>query len=168
VTDDLPFDYPSPATVNVTTRRAKPVPDPARQRLNRTNRTRGKRTSHELADYLSGQDVETLGWPWDAQGYGWRLQSKRLAVSPGAGARIAYIEAIPFGAGYLRGFYHVGPRQRLASGTVTVSLREWVEWHGWDAPEGAVVWARAGAYLLLLPLPTFRDMHVSLHGPVEP
>lgn len=133
-------------------------------RRNRNNRKRGNRTSHELAVYLGGRNVEALKLPWDVEGLGYRLQSKRLADEPSLASVARYIRAIEAPADTLRGFYHVGARQRLASGTVWCLYPEWVAWHGWDFPAhaGLASWVGRdeGAVLIELPLPVFRDLHV--------
>lgn len=126
---------------------------------NRRNRARGKSTSAELAKYLGGQNVEGMLWKHDVQGDGFRLQSKRDSIgrSPAMMARL--IESIDYGKGWLRGLYLVTPGKRLTSGIVVVGLREWTEWHGWDLPEGRLL--HAGAPLLVIALPVFRDVHVN-------
>jgi hypothetical protein len=157
--DELPFTHPDaagPSFTGAAGRRAKPAPDPERQRRNRNNRKRGKSTSRDLADYLGWQNVEGLNWPWDIQGPGGRIQSKRELRNYGPAAALALIEYIPSGD-YLRGLFYVAPRARLTSGEVICRLEDWVNWHGW-APMGAVV-AAPGAWLVRLPLPLFRDVH---------
>lgn len=119
---------------------------------------RGFRTSADLAAYLGGQNVDRLGWPWDVQGQGYRVQSKRDQVTRGHVAYARLIDAIPVGGDYLRGVYHVPPRKRLESGVVVVRAIEWMAWHGTPFPDLPGV--RAGAYLLEMPLPTFRDLHI--------
>lgn len=130
-------------------------PDPVRQRTNRLNRERGKSTSAELAKYLGWQNVEGLNWPWDVQGPNGRLQSKRDATARSAAMVRILIERITAGD-YLRGFFKVEPRQRLASGKVTLLLAEWQSWYGWDLPPTARL-VNAGVPLLELGLPEFRD-----------
>lgn len=127
---------------------------------NRRNRARGKSTSAELARYLGGQNVEGMLWPWDVQGQGYRVQSKRdrTGRSPRMVRRL--IEAITLGPeGGVRAAYLVVPRVRLTSGRIFVLLSEWVDWHGWELPEGSL--AHAGTPLLAMPLPVFRDLHVA-------
>lgn len=121
---------------------------------------RGFRTSADLAAYLGGQNVDKLGWPWDVQGRGYRIQSKRLADRPSARAFVAILEAIPYRADDLRAAYYVPPRARLASGLVIVSMPEWVDQHGWAIPPDARPFHGAGHLLLEMPLPTFRDLHI--------
>ena len=140
--------------------RRNPNPDAAIAKRNKRNRQRGNRTSASLAKYLGGRNVEALKEPWDVEGDGWRIQSKRLARAIGPAETLRLITAIPDGP-WLRGLYHVGPRQRLASGTVFVLYIEWREWHGdldWTGPDGD---AQA---LLAIPLPLFRDIHCKEGG----
>ena len=156
---DLPFDYPAtPATGTGSSRRAKPAPDPTRQRTNRLNRNRGKGTSRDLAAYLGWQNVEGLLLPWDVQAGHGRIQSKRDLEGAGPTRCRRLIDAIPEGD-YLRGVYHVAPGWRLTSGPVTLLLREWVNWYGWDVPYGApAAFAGGDAWLLRLPLPLFASI----------
>ena len=135
------------------------IRDTALVRRNVNNRKRGKSTSAELAHYLGWQNVEGMNWKWDIQGKGGRIQSKRDATGRSGAVVVALIEAIPAGTDYLRGLYRVAPRQRLASGTVTVWLREWVDWHGWLMPPGATLSVATEVPLIEMPLPTFRDIH---------
>ena len=121
---------------------------------------RGFRTSADLAAYLGGQNVDKLGWPWDVQGRGYRIQSKRLAVRPSAAALARLIEAIPVDAETIRAVFYVGPRARLTSGLVTVNLRDWADGHDWLIPQDARPFHTAGRLLLEMPLPTFRDIHI--------
>lgn len=121
---------------------------------------RGFRTSADLAAYLGGQNVDKLGWPWDVQGRGYRIQSKRLADRPSAAALARLIEAIPVDAETIRAVFYVGPRARLTSGLVTVNLRDWADWHDWLIPQDARPFHTAGRLLLEMPLPTFRDIHI--------
>jgi hypothetical protein len=135
-----------------------PVVNPLSKR-NRNNRLRGKSTSAELAKYLGWQNVEAAGWKWDTQGPAGRIQSKRDLEQRGPVGIRRLIEPIAPGA-WLRGAYLVVPRVRLTSGRVYVLLSEWVSWHGWELPPGTRV-LNAGAPLLELPLPLFRDIHVN-------
>lgn len=121
---------------------------------------RGFRTSADLAKYLGGQNVDKLGWPWDVQGTGYRIQSKRLAERPGHRAMVALIEAIPFRNDALRAVFYVPPKARLTSGLVICGLKEWVEWHNWAIPQDARIAHGAAGPLVELPLPIFRDMHI--------
>ena len=121
---------------------------------------RGFRTSADLAAYLGGQNVDKLGWPWDVQGRGYRIQSKRLADRPSAAAMVRLIEAIPYRTDDLRAVYFVPARARLTSGLVVFGLREWVDQHGWEIPQDARPFHTAGHLLLEMPLPTFRDLHI--------
>ena len=184
MTDDLPFDYPTPDRPALG---AKPrcrrhawryaeergfLPDVVRRcarcgrlevplvsRTNRNNRLRGNRTSRDLAAFLGGRNVEALKLPWDVETPGCRIQSKRLAARPSLRAIVGLIEAIDYRVTDLRAFYHVEPARRLASGLVYVGLREWVEWHGWDLPADAQV--SVTGPLISMPLATFRDLHVA-------
>jgi hypothetical protein len=160
--DDMPFGSAAgdPVVVIPPTPRRGRVSlvhevDPLIVRRNRGNKNRGKATSRELASYLGWQNVEGMLWPWDVQGPGGRLQSKRDARGRSRTMVLALIEAITPGD-WLRGVFIVAPRQRLASGTVTLLLEEWVAWHGWKLPADAVL-VNAGRPLLSLPLATFRD-----------
>lgn len=130
-------------------------------RRNRNNRKKGRRTSHELADYLGGEDVEGMGWKWDVQGKGWRLQSKRDAVGRSPLTRAMLIDAI-YPGDHLRGLFEVPPRARLTSGTVTMFLREWVGWHGWEVPNEASLSLAGEDPLVSMPLPVFRDWHIGI------
>lgn len=134
-------------------------------RRNRNNRKKGRRTSAELADYLSAQDVEQRGFKWDVQHPAFRLQSKRDGTARSAGMRRQIIEAI-YPGDYLRGLYLVEPRQRLTSGTVTLLLEEWVAERGWFLPPGELL--HGGKPLLVLDLPHFRDLVVGLTGANAP
>ncbi len=131
--------------------------DAAIVRRNRTNRQRGKSTSAELARYLGCQNVEGMNWKWDIQSPAFRLQSKRDATGRSAATVLALIEAITPGD-YLRGLYRVAPRQRLASGSVTALLREWVAERGWALPTEARLVNAAGTALLELGLAEFREL----------
>ncbi|HEX5466701.1 MAG TPA: hypothetical protein VFW92_08530 [Candidatus Limnocylindrales bacterium] len=133
--------------------------DPARSRRGRTSRNRGNRTSRDLAAYLGGRNVEALKVPWDVEGPGYRIQSKRLADRPSASERARLLEAIDHRADDLRAVYIAAPRQRIASGTVSAYLADWVAWHGWDAPPGLSV-VRGSGWLLELSLSLFRDLHI--------
>ena len=176
----------SPATVNVTTRRkcrrhvwvsdnvarsradgtpfsTEPfcmscgaVRNPVVQRRNRGNRQRGNRTSHDLAAYLGGRNVEALKEPWDVEACGARIQSKRLAQRPSVNAIVGLIEYIGAGPA-LRALYWVGAGQRVASGRIYVLLPELVGEHGWTPPDGAVVHV-GRAYVLEMPVSVFRDL----------
>ena len=162
MTDDLPWTDASTPTVNVTTRRRwqrNPNPDPAVVRRNRGNRQRGNRTSHDLAAYLGGRNVEALKLPWDVEAAGARIQSKRLKARPSLSAIVGLIEAIATPADTLRALYWVGAGQRASSGRVYVLWPEWHAEHGWLGPDGAVVHVVAGrAFLLELPVAEFRDV----------
>ena len=149
----------SPATVNVTTRRRwqrNPNPDPAIVDRNRRNRRRGNRTSHDLAAYLGGRNVEALKEPWDVEACGARIQSKRLAQRPSLNAIVGLIEYIGVGPA-LRALYWVGAGQRVSSGRVFLLLPELVGEHGWTPPDGAVVHV-GRVYILELPVSAFRDL----------
>ena len=158
--DDLPWSgADSPATVNVTTRRRwqrNPNPDPAIVDRNRRNRRRGNRTSHDLAAYLGGRNVEALKLPHDVEACGARIQSKRLAQRPSLNAIVALIEYIDAGPS-LRALYWVGAGQRVSSGRVFLLLPELVGEHGWTPPDGAVVHV-GRAYVLELPASAFREL----------
>ena len=149
----------APATPNVTTRRRwqrNPNPDPVIADRNRRNRKRGNRTSHDLAAYLGGRNVEALKLPWDVEAAGARIQSKRLKARPSVAEivkLVAYIDAGPS----LRALYWVGAGQRVASGHVFVLLREWVGEHGWAGPSGAS-FLSAGEIVIELPVALFREM----------
>ena len=181
---DLPWSgADSPATVNVTTRRkcrrhewatltvdvspfhlpgfdrcvrCGAVRNPVVQRRNRGNRQRGNRTSHDLAAYLGGRNVEALKEPWDVEACGARIQSKRLAQRPSVNAIVGLIEYIDAGPA-LRALYWVGAGQRVASGRIYVLLPEFVGEHGWLPPGGAVVHV-GRAYVLEMPVAAFRDL----------
>ena len=159
-TSDLPWSgADSPATVNVTTRRRwqrNPNPDPVKVRTNRNNRKRGNRTSHDLAAYLGGRNVEALKLPHDVEACGARIQSKRLAQRPSLNAIVGLIEYIGVGPS-LRALYWVGAGQRVSSGRVFLLLPELVGEHGWTPPDGAVVHA-GRAYILELPVSAFREL----------
>lgn len=135
-----------------------PNPDPVWQRRTRNNRNRGKGTSKDLAEYLGGQNVESLNWPWDVQGRTWRIQSKRDQANRNARSLYALISAITAGD-YLRAVYHVYPAKRLTSGLITCEMREWVAWHGWTVPTGSVLISADGAPLVVMTLPVFKDLH---------
>lgn len=136
-----------------------PNPDPVWQRRTRNNRNRGKGTSRELAGYLGGQNVETLGWPWDIQDNLYRIQSKRDDRNRNPLSQHALILLIPAGD-YLRALYHVWPGKRLTSGLITCEMQEWVAWHGWDVPPGTLMTIAHRTPLLTMSLPTFREVHV--------
>ena len=158
--DALPFDYPSEPTVNVTTRRRwqrNPNPDPIIANRNKRNRRRGNRTSHDLAAYLSGRNVEALKLPHDVEACGARIQSKRLAQRPSISAIVGLIEYIGAGPA-LRALYWVGAGQRVSSGRIYVLLPEFVAEHGWTPPDGAVVHVGRFAYVLEMPVAAFRDL----------
>lgn len=184
---DLPFDYPDAASANP----AAPQPRKCRRHdwglrvidhgtveacfrcsrvkadiatVSRVRRAsaRGFRTSADLAKYLGGQNVDKLGWPWDVQGTGYRIQSKRLADRPSLRAMVALLEAIPFRNDTLRAVFYVPPRARLTSGLVICWLREWVDWHNWAVPQEARIVHGAAGTLLELPLPVFRDAHIGV------
>lgn len=138
----------------------KPKADAATVSRVRRASARGFRTSADLAAYLGGQNVDKLGWPWDVQGRGYRIQSKRLADRPSAAAMVRLIEAIPYRTDDLRAVYFVPARARLTSGLVVFGLREWVDQHGWEIPQDARPFHTAGHLLLEMPLPTFRDLHI--------
>ena len=180
--DALPFLYPSEPTVNVTTRRkcrrhewrwegsaigapglvvercshCERLRNPAVSRTNRNNRKRGNRTSHDLAAYLGGRNVEALKLPHDVEACGARIQSKRLAQRPSLSAIVGLIEYIGVGPS-LRALYWVGAGQRVSSGRVFMLLPELVGEHGWTPPDGAVVHV-GRAYILELPVSAFRDL----------
>lgn len=132
------------------------VRDPAASRTNRNNRKRGNRTSHDLAAYLGGRNVEALKEPWDVEACGARIQSKRLAQRPSLNAIVGLIEYIGIGPA-LRALYWVGAGQRVSSGCVFLLLPEFVGEHGWTPPDGAVVHV-GRAYILELPVSAFRDV----------
>lgn len=136
--------------------------NPEVARRNRLNRGRGKGTSKDLAKYLGldWQNVEGLNWPWDVQGPAGRIQSKREIGNYGAVSALRIIDAIPQG-NWLRALYYVAPGRRVASGEITVTLDEWIQWHGWTPPPQAVV-LRGPQWLLRLPLPAFRDIHCAV------
>lgn len=97
MTDDL-WTPLTPPTVNVTTRRAKPTPDPARQRRNRNNRSRGGVEEREVAALLGGRKVGQLGLPWDVEVPGYaRVQCKKLNRWPSLARVIEWLDAM--GAG---------------------------------------------------------------------
>ena len=158
--DSLPFDYPSEPTLNVTTRRRwqrNPNPDPIIANRNKRNRRRGNRTSHDLAAYLGGRNVEALKEPWDVEACGARIQSKRLAQRPSVNAIVGLIEYIDAGPA-LRALYWVGAGQRVASGRIFVLLSEWVGEHGWAPVAGTAVIHAGRAYVLEMPVAAFRDL----------
>lgn len=136
------------------------TPDLVIARRNRLNRNRGKGTSKDLARYLGPdwQNVETLNWPWDVQGPGGRIQSKRDLGGYGPVAALRVITTIPEGD-WLRALYYVAPARRLASGEMTVLLDEWVQQHGWTPPAYGVVLRTPTDWLLRLPIALFRDVH---------
>ena len=155
----LSWDGAAPATLNVTTRRRwqrNPNPDPIIANRNKRNRQRGNRTSHDLAAYLGGRNVEALKEPWDVEACGARIQSKRLAQRPSVNAIVGLIEYIDAGPA-LRALYWVGAGQRVASGRIYVILPEFVGEHGWTPPDGAVVYV-GRAVVLELPVAAFRDL----------
>lgn len=139
------------------------VRDETRERRNHANTKRGNRTSADLAEYLGWEDVERQHWSWDVQGKGGRLQSKRLAKKPSLAATVEIIEAIPYRTDSLRGLFYVEPRRHLRSGVVVASLREWIEWHGWDLIPGRLV-AVANVALIEIDLPDFRALHCGGEG----
>ena len=159
--DSLPWTgADSPPTVSVVTTRRRwqrnPNPDPAIVDRNRRNRRRGNRTSHDLAAYLGGRNVEALKEPWDVEACGARIQSKRLAQRPSLNAIVGLIEYIDAGPS-LRALYWVGAGQRVSSGRVFTLLPEWVGEHGWTVSDGAVVHV-GRAYILELPVSAFREL----------
>ena len=158
--DDLPWSgADSPAVVNDTTRRKwarNPNPDPIIANRNKRNRQRGNRTSHDLAAYLGGRNVEALKLPWDVEACGARIQSKRLAQRPSISAIVGLLEYLGTGPA-LRALYWVGAGQRVASGRIYVLLPEFVGEHGWTPPDGAVVHV-GRAYVLEGPVSVFREM----------
>ena len=189
MTDDLDAIWDNPAstpTPNVTTRRkcrrhewivcadvhgGEPcgtpptclrcgaVRNPVVSRTNRNNRKRGNRTSHDLAAYLGGRNVEALKLPWDVEACGARIQSKRLKVRPSIWEIVKLITYIDAGPN-LRALYWVGAGQRVASGYIFVLLREWVAEHGWSSPASAVVITASPPteFVLELPVAAFRDL----------
>lgn len=138
----------------------KPRADAATVSRVRRASARGFRTSADLAAYLGGQNVDKLGWPWDVQGRGYRIQSKRLADRPSANAMFQLIEAISTDAAMIAAVYYVAPRARLTSGVIVTMLRDWVDYHGWAIPQDARPFHSSGRLLLEMPLPTFRDLHI--------
>ena len=130
--------------------------NPAVSRRNRLNRNRGNRTSHDLAAYLGGRNVEALKLPHDVEACGARIQSKRLAQRPSLNAIVGLIEYIDAGPS-LRALYWVGAGQRVSSGRVFLLLPELVGEHGWTPPDGAVVHV-GRAYILELPVSAFREL----------
>jgi hypothetical protein len=169
----------SSATVNVTTRRkcrrhafqvllsdgrnrcafCSAIENPTVSHINRNNRKRGNRTSHDLATYLVGRNVEALKEPWDVEACGARIQSKRLAQRPSIAAIVGLIEYIPMDAYKCRALYWVGAGQRVSSGRIFMLEEEWIDEYGWRAtpPDGAVVHV-GRAYILELPVATFREI----------
>lgn len=138
------------------------IRDEAKSRTNRNNRKRGNRTSHDLAAYLGGRDVEPLKLPWDVEARGCRIQSKRLADRPSRAAIEGLLDYIRrHGGAELPAYFDIRPAQRLTSGRIFVTYRDWVAWHGWPMPTGADL-LTSGEALLVLPLPIFRDLHVGL------
>ena len=132
------------------------VKEPARTRRNVNNRKRGNRTSHDLAAYLGGRNVESLKLPHDVEACGARIQSKRLAQRPSVNAIVGLIEYIDAGPS-LRALYWVGAGQRVSSGRVFLLLPELVGEHGWTPPDGAGVHV-GRAYVLEMPVAAFRDL----------
>jgi hypothetical protein len=130
--------------------------NPTVSRTNRNNRKRGNRTSHDLAAYLGGRNVEALKEPWDVEACGARIQSKRLVQRPSLNAIVGLIEYIDAGPA-LRALYWVGAGQRVSSGRIYVLLPELVGEHGWTPPDGAVVHV-GRAYVLEIPVAAFRDL----------
>ena len=133
------------------------VRDPTVSRTNRNNRKRGNRTSHDLAAYLSGRNVEALKLPWDVEACGARIQSKRLAQRPSISAIVGLIEYIGTGPA-LRALYWVGAGQRVSSGRIYVLWPEWHGEHGWLVSEGAGIHLSAKGLVLELPVAAFREI----------
>ena len=135
--DDLPFDYPSPATRNGAAGRKPcarylwssctvdhfggpcPYPpaclrcghprDPAASRRGRANRSRGNRAELDVARSIPGaRKMGPLGLPWDVEvGAYARLQVKKLVSRPSPAEIARLIAAIPATGDRLRGFVWV-------------------------------------------------------------
>ena len=151
----VPFNTPGLVPQDICAR-CNAARNPTITRTNRNNRKRGNRTSHDLAAYLGGRNVEALKEPWDVEACGARIQSKRLAARPSLNAIVGLIEYIDAGPS-LRALYWVGAGQRVSSGRVFLLLPELVGEHGWTPPDGAVVHV-GRAYILELPVSAFRDV----------
>jgi hypothetical protein len=134
--------------------------DKAQASRNNRARKRGFRTSHDLADYLHGRDVDKQGWPWDVTARGCRVQCKRLATRPSPAALVKLLEAIPYQINELRAVFYVEPGRRLTSGVIVAGLKEWTDWHGWTFPVGARLFLAGTDALIEMPLPAFADAHI--------
>lgn len=129
--------------------------DRAAAKRGRTNRSRGNREELTVARLVGGRKVGPMGWPWDVEGDGFRLQVKKLAERPSINAIALLIQDIPYRSDSLRGFVWVtaSGQGRRASRVVYVSNREWIEWHGVSSP------GYPGADLLMMSLEDFTELH---------
>jgi hypothetical protein len=153
MTDDLPFDYDSPATVNVTTRRCRRhvyellaiapgdsclrcgrLKDATVTRRGKNNRARGNAIEREIGHRLGLRRVGQYGGPDD-------LASEMFAVQVKSGGSFserywAWLKALPTNAGQTPLLVVTdapGPgRKRRA--VVVLTLESWIELHG---PQGA-------------------------------
>ena len=154
VTDDLPFDYPSPATVNVTTRRCRrhvwtvdgltettflgaPIcqrcgreKDPVITRRGKNNRARGNAIEREIGHRLGLRRVGQYGGPDDLAGEMFAVQVK----SGGSFSERywAWLKALPVTASQTPLLVVTdapGPgRKRRA--VVVLDIEDWISLHG--------------------------------------
>ncbi len=130
-------------------------------RRGRNSGKRGRRTSHDLAEYLGGVDVERKNLPWDVEACGARIQSKRLAVRPSL-AHICQLIDYMSGDTSLRAVYYVGARQHLTSGSIFCLLEDWISEHGWKLPESHIHLEPSGTALIEMSPRTFLDIRGSV------
>lgn len=130
--EDLAFDYPSPATVNVTTRRARLEPDPERARRGKLNRNRGNAIERWVCHLLGITRRGMYGGPDDGGGEAdWiTVQVKSGGAYP---ERIdGLLRALPVRADQLRGVVHTdapGPGTKRRA-LITLDLYEFADWYG--------------------------------------
>lgn len=155
MTDELPFDYDSPATVNVTTRRCRRhrwamisiedgaiclacgrLRDQATARRGKNNRARGNAIERWVCQLLGIQRRGMYGGPDDGGGEAdWiTVQVKSGGAYP---ERIdSLLRALPSRAGQLRAVVHTdapGPGVKRRA-LVTIDLYEFADWFGGREP----------------------------------
>lgn len=152
MTDDLPFDYPSPATVNVTTRRCRRhdwalvvwsdggnfeacrrcglVRDLALAKQNKNNRARGNTIERDICRRLGVRHTGQFGGPDDGASDLWAVQVK----SGGSFSERywAWLRAVPVVAGQVPLLVVTdapGPGRRRRA-IVVLDMDSWLELHG--------------------------------------
>ena len=135
--EELPFDYPSPATVNVTTRRAKSPVDPERARRGKNNRSRGNAIEREIGKRLGLRRVGQYGGPEDRSNELFVVQVQSGGSFP---ERLwTWLKAVPSNAGQTPLLVVTdapGPGHRRRA-VVVLDIDDWIDLHGPTQGEAA-------------------------------